>query len=112
MSYTPPLPPPPMPESGGYAQPRTSGKAVAALVTGVLGLPGIFCCGFLSGIPAIILGLLARRDIKSSSGRLSGDGLALSGLVLGVLALSIGVAFTILFFATDQFSEFYGEPGL
>jgi type II secretory pathway pseudopilin PulG len=62
---------------------------VASLVLGVLSLAG---CIFLAGIPAIILGLLARRDIRRSDGRLSGNGLAVAGLILGVLGSLWSVA--------------------
>lgn len=59
---------------------RTSGKATAALILGLLSL-----CGFLfTGIPAIILGLLSLRDIRQSGGRLTGKGLAVLGMALAV----------------------------
>ncbi len=60
-----------------------SGKAVAALVLGLLSLL-MFC---LSGIPAIILGFMSLGDVRRSGGRLGGSGLAIAGLVLGSLSL-------------------------
>jgi prepilin-type processing-associated H-X9-DG protein len=63
-------------ESGKTA---TSGKAVASLAMGVL---FFFAC--LSGVPAIILGRGALRDIKRSKGRLGGRRIAIAGIVLGV----------------------------
>ena len=68
-------------------QPVVSGKALASLVAGAL-LP--FAC--LSGLPAILLGRHALRDIDQSAGRLRGRGLAVAGIVLGL----IGCAATIL----------------
>jgi hypothetical protein len=62
--------------------PPTSGKATTSLVLGVVSL---FFCGLLTGIPAIIMGFGARKEIRRSEGRLSGDGLALGGIITGVL---------------------------
>jgi hypothetical protein len=59
----------------------------------VLGILSIFCFGFLAGIPAVILGHMSRRDIQRSMGRLSGDGVAMGGLITGY----IGTFFTLLF---------------
>ena len=65
------------------AAPETSGKAIASLVLGIC----IFILGFLSGIPAIIFGHMAKSDIKKSGGRLQGEGMALAGLILGYLSV-------------------------
>ncbi|PNG18241.1 DUF4190 domain-containing protein, partial [Streptomyces cahuitamycinicus] len=61
-------------------RPRTNGKAVAAGVCGLLCVPTMG----LTGIPAVVLGHVARAEIRSR-GEL-GDGLALTGLVLGWLS--------------------------
>ncbi len=55
----------------------TSGKAVASLILGILSL----FCNVLAGLPALILALLAMRDVGRSRGRLSGQGLAIAGIV-------------------------------
>ena len=67
----------------------TSGKAVASLVLGILSL---FLSLFAS-IPAIVLGILALRGIRRSSGRLCGNGLAVGGIALGSVALLLAVGF-------------------
>src|SRR5688572_14739516 len=67
----------------GTPVPPTSPKAITSLVLGVVGL---FLCGLFAGVPAIILGFLARRDVRQSGGALSGDGLALAGIIAGALA--------------------------
>jgi len=54
----------------------TSGKATTSLILGILSL----FCSFLTGIPGVILGILALRDIGRSRGRLSGQGLAIAGI--------------------------------
>ncbi|HTW57644.1 MAG TPA: DUF4190 domain-containing protein [Terriglobales bacterium] len=59
----------------GIAQ--TSGKAIASLVCGLLFfIPFAF-------VAAVVFGHLALSEIKKSTGRLKGEGLAIAGLVLG-----------------------------
>ncbi len=70
---------------GVYAQPamppmpQTEGLAIAALVTGAMGIP----------IAPIICGHMARTRIRESNGMKDGDGLAIAGLVLGYLYLAV-----------------------
>lgn len=63
---------------------RTSGKAIASLILGILFI------GVVTAIAAVVFGHLARRDIRRSGGRLKGKRMATAGLVLGY----IGVALT------------------
>jgi prepilin-type processing-associated H-X9-DG protein len=58
---------------------ETSNKAVWSLGLGVLA----FFLSILTGIPAIVLGLLGLREIEKSRGRLQGKGLAIGGIVTG-----------------------------
>jgi hypothetical protein len=76
----------------GQFQPQTDGKATASLILGIL---SILCFGLLTGLPAIILGHISRGNIEQSRGRLSGGGMALTGLILGY----VSIVFTILFIA-------------
>ena len=79
----PPGPPGTKPSpSDPYFQDLTYSRAKNALL---LGLTSLFCCGFLTGIPAIWIGLRALRDIDASNGRLRGRGTAIAGIVLGVI---------------------------
>jgi Domain of unknown function (DUF4190) len=73
-----------------YGQPpKTSGKATTSLVLGVVSM---VCFGFLTGIPAIIVGIRARKEIRLSHGRTSGDGLALGGIITGIIGTLLGIA--------------------
>jgi hypothetical protein len=75
-----------MPYQPGYypaVNTPTSGLAVGALVCGILEL---FTLGF-AAIPAVILGHLARGQIRRTGER--GDGMAVAGLVLGYLGIGI-----------------------
>lgn len=62
---------------------KTSGMAIASLIFGIL---FIF---FPLSIPAIVFGHIALSQIKRSSGRLGGRGLAIAGLVLGYLGIAV-----------------------
>ncbi|MGB3392031.1 MAG: DUF4190 domain-containing protein [Stenotrophomonas sp.] len=78
-----------------YPAPRqTSTLAVIALVAGILGwtlLP------FLGSLGGIIFGHMARGEIRRSNGRLDGDGLAVTGLVLGWINVGLWIAGIIAF---------------
>ena len=64
--------------------PQNSGKAIASLVSAL-----VFFLWPVSAIAAVVLGHLALSDIKRSAGRLAGQGLAVGGLVLGYLGISV-----------------------
>ena len=63
--------------------PPTSGKAIASLVC------GIFTFFLPASIAAIILGHTAHSEIRKSAGRIGGQGIATTGLVLGYLGIAI-----------------------
>jgi cytochrome c biogenesis protein CcmG/thiol:disulfide interchange protein DsbE len=48
---------------------------------------------------AVITGHIARRQIRTSSGALSGDGIATAGLVLGYLQIALAAILAIVFLA-------------
>jgi hypothetical protein len=70
-----------------YGQPQQpEGKATASLVLGILSL---ICGGIFCGIPAVILGHIAKSNIRKSGGRLTGDGKATAGLILGYFSIAL-----------------------
>jgi hypothetical protein len=82
------LTPPPVPPSAFARAPRTAPIAIWSLVLAILS----FFCGWLfTAIPAVICGHVARSKIRKSGGALSGMGIATAGLVLGYIALVLGV---------------------
>src|SRR5580704_1567319 len=92
-----PSPPPqgPPPDDTGSAaslrEPREK-KAVASLVLGIFCVTGTLCgLGLSLGVPAIVLGALAHRDIGRSAGATSGRGLATAGIILGSIGSTIFV---------------------
>jgi hypothetical protein len=86
---------------------------VASLVIGIVALvTSPLCVGVGLGIAAVAMGLAARRRVKR--GEAAQGGVALAGIVLGILATVVGLAVgailgAILVFgiATDQFNEVY-----
>ncbi len=68
-----------------YQPPKTDGGAIASMILGIASF--VLCLSLFAGIPAIILGHISRSKIKKSMGRLQGDGLALTGLILGYISL-------------------------
>lgn len=75
--------------------PPTSGLAVGSLVCGIAEL---FTLGF-AAVPAVILGHLARAQIRQTGER--GDGMAVAGLVLGYLAI-VSWVFVLLVIASHS----------
>ncbi|APW60107.1 GYF domain-containing protein [Paludisphaera borealis] len=65
-----------------FTTPRTSGLAIASLVLGILWL-----CG-LGSLLSTIFGSVALSQISRSRGTLEGKGMAIAGLVLGLVGLS------------------------
>ncbi|MEJ2367074.1 MAG: DUF4190 domain-containing protein [Acidobacteriota bacterium] len=83
------------PPSAPGVQDKASGMAITALV---LGIVGIFCCGWLAGIPALIIGIMEFNKIKRGQASEKGKGFSLAGIVLGIIAILWGCLFTLWFF--------------
>jgi hypothetical protein len=71
-------------------QPRNCGLAIWSLLLGILAVVlSVVCIGPLLAIPAVICGHLAYSRIKRSAGALSGQGLALGGLITGYVSIAM-----------------------
>jgi hypothetical protein len=66
---------------------RKPGKAVASLVCGIISL---FILGPILGIVAIVLGVLARKEIAADPS-LDGAGLALAGIITGAIGAVLAI---------------------
>jgi flagellar biosynthesis protein FlhB len=75
-----------------YQHPQTSTAAVVSLVFGILGL------FFFGSLIAVICGHIARSNIRNSDGTLTGDGLAVAGLITGYIGLLLAIGFILLMF--------------
>ncbi len=65
--------------------PKTSGLAITSLVLGIL---GPFSCG-VTALFGLVFGIVGHNKIKKSKGRLSGSGLAISGIVLSAIFILV-----------------------
>ena len=82
----PPSPPPPRPAAP--AAPPTSGMAIASLL---LGIGGLTVVPVIGSVLALILGYMARKDIRERPAEVSGEGLATAGIVMGWIAIGLMV---------------------
>jgi hypothetical protein len=78
--------------------PPTNGLAVAAMIIGILSLliswiPFVGLLGVVGGGLALLLGLLGRGRAKKIA---NGGGLAVTGVITGLLAVLVGIASTVL----------------
>jgi len=64
---------------------RTNSMAVASMVCGI----GQIFFWFLAGVPAIVFGHVARRQIRESGE--AGDGMALAGLIMGYVGVLVPI---------------------
>jgi hypothetical protein len=89
----PPAPPQPYAGYGPPAAAPRNGLGVAALVVAILGLVSSFSVagGVILGIVAVVLGFVGRARVKK--GEANNGGIALAGIILGVLGIVIGLAF-------------------
>src|SRR5438552_15543206 len=80
--------PPPVAPSASPSVPRTAPIAIWSPVLAIL----FFTGGWLfTAIPAVICGHIARSKIRKSGGALRGKGIATAGLILGYIALALGI---------------------
>jgi hypothetical protein len=106
--YAYPPRPPNAAYPGGVYPTGNDSKAVISLVLGIM---SICCCtGLLTGIPAIILGVLSRRDIAKSQGALGGEGMAIGGMVTGGIAV-VGSILYFLFYVGVVGAAVAAGPG-
>lgn len=80
---------------GGYAiQKKEQGLAIGSLVCGIASY--VLCCSIFTGIPAIVLGLMALNKEKTDPARYTGKGMAIGGIVLGSVSILIFLLYIIL----------------
>ncbi len=93
---------------GGAAAPArpTSTKATLSLVLSIVSWVAL---PVLAAIAGVILGHLARAEIRGSGGRIQGDGLATAGLIVGYLNLVVALAIAVFFIVV--FAVFAGAAG-
>jgi len=100
VAATPPpiiaSPPPLIMDAKAFAGER-QGMAIASLVLGIISVIA-FGLGFLTGIPAIVLGHLARSRARKSPHLYTGKGKAAAGLVMGYWSIAALLLFLPAYF--------------
>ena len=97
------------------AQPPNDGLAISALIVGLVSLGSvvfilgaIFLFGGIGGIVAVVLGAVGLSRIKKSGRR--GRGMAITGLVTGILAIvGTAVLWVVFLAAGPAWLEFMGD---
>lgn len=69
-----------------YHSAPNSTSALISLICGILGLTLLPLVG---SIVALIVGYMAKKDIRESNGTIGGDGLATTGIVLGWIGVGL-----------------------
>lgn len=93
------------PYGGGYGygapqQKSTNGKAIGALISGIVGLVMLAACFLISfpvGIAAVVLGVMSRREVEQSGGTQTGSGMGLAGIITGALSIVGALVWVVLF---------------
>ena len=83
---------------------KYSGKAIASLVLSLVSLV-VTCAAPICGILAIIFGALAFKE--TNPGQLRGRGMAIAGLVMGILAVAFAVFYYLVMFPAIIDSIYY-----
>lgn len=87
---------------GNDMQPQGKGKAIAALVLGIVALVFSCCCtyiGIICGVLAVIFGIL---EIKKNG---EGKGMAIAGTICGGIGAVAGIIMTIINFVNISNGE-------
>jgi hypothetical protein len=91
----------------GVQTPTNSGKAVAVLVLGIVGI--VMTCMWGIGIIPAIVGLClapgAKREVRGSNGWKTGDGMIKAGVICAWIAVALSVIFLVAAVALIGFGQ-------
>jgi Domain of unknown function (DUF4190) len=100
--------PPPAPVAGWQDQglgantpfqtpPVAAGQnSTLATVSLVLGILGICPCGLFAGVPALITGYMAQKNVDADPAQYGGRGLATAGMIMGGISILLSIVGIIL----------------
>jgi hypothetical protein len=98
-----PRPVPPLPTIHLGAPPAPAGTNQMAVWSMITGIFSLLCCQFLGPV-SIILGAVALSRLKQNPQQ-KGTGFAITGIVLGVLAILVTVIFLVAFVTSPQLMQ-------
>jgi hypothetical protein len=85
--------------------PRNSGQAIASLVLGIASLTCSGLLGIVFAPLAVVFGVRARRTIAASNGWRRGDGMAVAGIVLGIIGIVISIIYLVFILRNPNFMQ-------
>lgn len=86
-------------------RPRNNPMALTGMILGICSLTiGLVCCGPLFAIGGIVFSIIGLSQIKNDPTQ-TGRGMAIAGLITGILGLLLGVVFMVIFGLMGAFDE-------
>jgi hypothetical protein len=67
----------------------------------IFGILGLTCFWGIAGLPAVILGHMAKSSIRRSMGQLRGAGMATAGVVMGYVSIALTALFAVAIIVPD-----------
>jgi hypothetical protein len=80
-----------------YQMQRTSGKAIAALVLGIVSVCIAAYLGVICGVIGLVLGILGMKEVDRNPQAVKGKGMAIAGVVLGSIGIVLQIIFLFIF---------------
>lgn len=87
-------------------QQQTSGFAISSMILGILGIVIGWFTLAIPSILAVIFGHIARGKIRQSGGTITGDGMAIAGLVMGYLVFPIFIISILAAVAIPSYNDY------
>src|SRR3990172_423287 len=86
----------------GAPEDKASGLAITALVLGIVGVvcSWIIVLNFALGIAALVIGIIEFKKISAGTSSPKGRGMALAGIILGVVAIFAAIIYIIVISVT------------
>ncbi|MDP6208657.1 MAG: DUF4190 domain-containing protein, partial [Roseibacillus sp.] len=80
--------------------------AIISMICGIIGMSAPCLCGIpvIASIVAIIMGHIARGEIRNAGGTQGGGGMALAGLILGYVGAGIFIGLFAIGFVMEAVS--------
>lgn len=82
----------------GHVPQRTNQMALWSMITGIF---SVLCCCYVIGPLPIVLGVVAQSQLKNNP-RESGHGFAITGIVLGIISVLLGITGTLIYIFSPQ----------
>ena len=79
-----------MNDNSGIAY-RSEPNSTSALISLISGILGLTLLPIIGSIVALIVGYMAKKEIRESNGTVGGEGLATTGIVLGWIGVGLTV---------------------